>query len=258
MFGLFSRNNKNICPIDPGMRLWVENAFLWLATQFGHENIANKQMLFPTPEYFPVNFDGSQQSLNDTAAIVARQMEIDIKEINLETFHQGILEFNGGFGHRLWTQIDPSSEQKNAAGLYFEKNEEGRYDVFIEKNTLGNPGSMIAILAHEFSHIKLLGEKRLDVNDEYLTDLTPVVFGLGIFNANASFTEIKTFDIYGHNTLGYLKQREWGYALALYAYFRGEEDTEWIKYLTPNLRTDFKKSLDFMYANQDKIFMEEE
>jgi len=257
MFGLFSRNNKNICPIDPDMRLWMESAFLWLATQFGHEYVANKQMLLPTPEYFPVNFDGSQQSLNDTAAIVARQMEIDINEVNLEIFQQGVQEFSGGIGNRLWTQIDPDSEVKNASGLYFDKNEDGKYDVFVEKNNLGNPESMIAVLAHEFSHIKLLGEKRLDLNDEYITDLTPAVFGLGIFNANASFAEIKTFDIYGHNTLGYLKQREWGYALALYSYFKAEENPEWIKYLTPNLRSDFHKSMDFMYANQDRIFMED-
>jgi len=54
-----------------------------------------------------------------------------------------------------------------------------------------------------------------------------------------------------------LKQREWGYALALYAYFREEGNSEWIKYLTPNIKSDFIKSMDFINDNKDKVFLEE-
>lgn len=257
MFGLFSKKNNNECPIDPETRLWMENAFLWLATQFGHDNIASKPMLLPTPEHFPIRYDGSKESLLRTAEIIAKQMEIDIAEINLDTYEQNIQEFSGDFGHRIWTEVDKDSDEKMAAGLYFDKNEQGKYDILIEKKNLSDPENMAATIAHEFSHIKLLGEKRLDFNDEKLTDLTPVVFGLGIFNANSAFKEHKSFDSYGHNSIGYLKQREWGYALALYAYFRQEELSDWIKYLTPNIKSDFKKSMDFINANKDKIFEEE-
>lgn len=235
----------------------MENSFLWLATQFGHDNIATKPMLLPTPEHFPVQYDGSRDSLTKTAAIVARQMEIDFDEIVLDIYEQNIQEFSGDFGHRIWTEVDKDSEEKLSAGLYFGKNEEGRYEVFIEKKNLSDPENLVATLAHEFSHIKLLGENRLEENDEEVTDLTPVVFGLGIFNANSAFKEHKSFDGYGHNSIGYLKQREWGYALALYAYFREEENPDWVKFLTPNLRSDFKKSMDFINANPDRIFIEE-
>jgi len=47
-----------------------------------------------------------------------------------------------------------------------------------------------------------------------------------------------------------------GYALALYAYFRKDSVSDWIKYLTLNIRSDFKKSMDFINANKDRIFME--
>jgi hypothetical protein len=77
MFGLFSSKQNHECPIDPDMRLWMENAFLWLATQFGQDNIATKQTLLPTPEHFPIRYDGSIHSLIKTAEIVARQMEIE-------------------------------------------------------------------------------------------------------------------------------------------------------------------------------------
>jgi len=140
--------------------------------------------------------------------------------------------------------------------LYFGRNEQGKYEILIEKKNLTNPENLVATLAHEFAHIKILGEKRLEINDEPLTDLTPVVFGLGIFNANSSFREHKSFDSYGHNSIGYLQQREWGYALALYAFFRQEENPGWIKFLTPNIKSDFKKSMDFIHANIDKVFIE--
>jgi hypothetical protein len=257
MFGLFNKNKTNECPIDNEMRLWMENSFLWLATQFGHDNIATKPMLHPTPEHFPITYDGSKESMLKTAEIIARQMEIDFTEVNLDIFEQNIQEISGDFGHRIWTEVDKDSDEKLAAGLYFDKNEQGKYDIFIEKKNLKDPENLVATLAHEFSHIKILGEERLDFNDEQLTDLTPVIFGLGIFNANSAHKEWKSFDSYGHNSAGYLKQREWGYALALYVYFRKEENPDWLKYLTANIKSDVKRSLDFIYANTDKVFIEE-
>ena len=112
----------------------------------------------------------------------------------------------------------------------------------------------MATLAHEFSHIKLLGERRIAENDEMLTDLSTVVFGLGIFNANSCFKQFKLFNAWGHNSIGYMKQQEWGYALALYAYFREEENPEWVKYINANIKSDFKKSQAYILSNSDKVF----
>src|SRR5687768_13384268 len=257
MFGLFSKKQNNKCPIDPEMRLWMENAFLWLAGQFGQDKIAAKPMLLPTPEHFSIKYDGSRESLTKTAEIVASQMEIDINEVSLDIYEQNIQEFSGGLGHRIWTEVDKDSDEKLSAGLYFDKNEQGKYDIFIEKKNMTDPENLVATLAHEFAHIKLLGEKRLDVNDESLTDLTPVVFGLGIFNANSSFRFHQGYDGWGHNSIGYFKQQEWGYALALYAYYRETKSPEWIKYLTKNIQSDYKKSEAYIYANQDKVFIGE-
>ena len=97
---------------------------------------------------------------------------------------------------------------KASAGLFLDKNESGNYEIFVERKNLSDPENLVATLAHEFAHIKLLGEKRLAFNDEFSTDLTTVVFGLGVFNANASFKEHKSYDSYRHNSIGYLMQKE--------------------------------------------------
>ena len=62
---------------------------------------------------------------------------------------------------------------------------------------------------------------------------------------------------WGHNSVGYLKQQEWGYALALYAYYREEKSPEWVRHLSKNIHSDYKKSEAYIYANQDKVFIEE-
>jgi hypothetical protein len=256
MFRLFS-NNSNKCPVDQDMRLWMENTFLWLATQFGQETILSKKVLLPTPQDFPIRYDGSHSSLIRTAEIVAKQMDINLDEVNLQVYDENIKTFEGGMGHKVFTEVDKDSNVKLSAGLYFGRNKEDMYDIFIEQKNLLNPEGLVATIAHEFSHIKILGEKRLDFNDEDLTDLTPVIFGLGIFNANSSFKFYQGYDGWGHKTIGYLKQREWGYALALYAFYREEKSPSWVKYLTKNIQSDFKKSEAFIYDNQDKVFMEE-
>jgi hypothetical protein len=255
MFGLFSKKQPE-CPIDTNTRLWMEQAFVWLVQEFGQNNIRSKPMLFPTPEHFPIAYDGSKASFEQTAHIIARQMEIDLNTINLDVYNESIQELQSDYGFRMFTAADETSKEQLTSGLYFGKNEAGKFDVFVEQKNLKDPEKLVATIAHEFAHIKLLGEKRVAFNDESLTDLTTVIFGIGVFNANCAFREIKNFDSWGHNTLGYLKQREWGYALALYGYFRQENNPAWINYLTPNIKSDFKKSITFISANTDKIFRE--
>lgn len=102
-------------------------------------------------------------------------------------------------------------------------------------------------------YIYCIGEGRLKENDEYLTDLVTVFFGLGIFNANASFKYFSNQDSWGYHKQGYLMQQEWGYGLALYAYIRNETDPAWISFLTPNIKSNFKKSISYLLENTDKV-----
>jgi hypothetical protein len=113
---------------------------------------------------------------------------------------------------------------------------------------------MIATLAHEIAHIKLLGENRMEENDETITDLTTIFFGLGIFNANAAFQTFNDSKSYGWSRSGYLTQMEWGYALSLFAYIRKEQQPQWADYLCKNVKADFKQGQNFISANEDIIF----
>src|SRR5258708_16168780 len=97
-----------------------------------------------------------------------------------------------------------------------------------------NVEGLIATIAHELAHIKLLGEERMSKNNEPLTDLTTIIFGLGIFGANSAATFQTGKFSWSHGRQGYLSQMDWGYALGVFAHIRGENFTDWSKYLTLN------------------------
>ena len=122
------------------------------------------------------------------------------------------------------------------------RQDDGKFHLWLEKSSLTRPELLVAALAYKIAHIKLWGEGRTDRDNGFLADLAITVFRLGVFNANESYKEYKGYDGWGYTSGGYLRQREWGYALALFAQLREEKDPAWAKHLTPNIRSDFSKS----------------
>lgn len=250
MSGFFKK--KNVCPISEDDRKWMENSFLWLMTKFGLEKIRNLNILLPTFEQFPITLK-SELDIRKVADIVANQMDIDCKCIELGFYSEGNAYFGGDLGHNLMPSFINGSSY--SAGRYLGKNSHGKFIIQIELSQLNNIERLVATLAHEFSHIKILGYELLSFNDEQLTDLVTVFFGLGIFNANSAFRFFSSFNSWSYYSQGYLTQQEWGYALALFSYIRQDRDHSWGKYLTANIRSDLRESLNFIYSNEDKVLI---
>ncbi len=252
MFNFFKKS-KNICPIDEETRIWMENALIWLIKQFGEDRITKEGMILPTQDFFPLKFDGSKQIALQILNIVSTKMNIDPNKILLEFYNEQLLEIKSDTGFSLFTQ--QYEDGKYSSGLYGGEDTTGKFLIALETSQLSEPEKLIATLAHELAHIKILGEGRLKENDEYLTDLTTVFFGFGIFNANASFKFYSGYDKWSYSKQGYLTQQEWGYALALYSYIRYEETPAWLQYITPNIQSDFKKSYSYIKDNTDKVLV---
>jgi len=253
MSKLFKRNN-NDASVNEETREWLEEYFLWLINTFGKENIKKRKVLTPDFKDFPIQYNGQKQSAIDTLEIVASQLELNPDEISLHIYKEGQQEIDTGspFGHRLFLQNVKG--QKYSAGVYLGKQESEKYLVGLEEKKLNDPIAMVATIAHALCHIKLLGEQRTEINNEYLTDLTTIVFGLGIFNANEAFKTVAGFDFWGWRRSGYLTQQQWGYALALFSYLREEENPEWINFLSVNVKGAFKKSLNFIQHNSEELY----
>ena len=253
MFGLFKNKKRVECPVKEDIRQWIDRSMLWLMHSFGESNVKSRKVLTPHHTDFPIKYDGRHQTAIDTMKIVATQMELNSDDIHLDIYVEGQTEIDtgGAFGNRIF--IQQVEGEKYSGGLYWGKQEDNKYHVGIEEKKLKEPPEMVATLAHEFSHIKLLGEGRIEKNNEPLTDLTTGIFGLGIFNANAAFQTKRSLTSWGWSKLGYLSQMEWGYALALFAYLRGEQTPKWVEFLSTNVKADFLQSEKFILANEDII-----
>src|SRR5690606_24171520 len=106
-------------------------------------------------------------------------------KIDLHYFSDKPLELAEGI---VTTQSQGGSgfQNKNKLGTYSEKGR-NKYSIGIEVSLLKDPTSLIATIAHELSHLTLLGEGRLQENDEELTDLNTIALGFGTFTANSIF-----------------------------------------------------------------------
>jgi hypothetical protein len=238
MFGFFRKKKIIKAPIPEESQKWMIDAFKWLLVEFGKEKIISRSTLCPTEQDFPYKFVQSEKDAFALLPIIAGQMEIDPSKIELSFYDQSLMEFTAGSGGRLFSQQD--SKTQYSSGTFRKK--ANKFQIELEISQFKDTENLIATLAHELSHVKLLGEKRIQKNDELLTDLTTVIYGLGIFCANASFKFYTGFDSWGYNKQGYLSQQEWGFALALLSYLKGEHMPAWIDHLSPNIKSDYINS----------------
>ena len=229
---------KDACPVEEDTRIWIEQSFKTLLNIFGQENTQTRVVLVPEKLHFPVRYDGSERSAMETLRIVATQMDVPADKITLDFYDDHLRQITAG----------------SPGGLYWGKGENDNFEISLVRTKLDEPENMVATLAHEIAHIKLLGENRMAENDEPITDLTTIFFGLGVFNANAAFQTFADAKYFGWSQSGYLTQMEWGYALALFAWIRQEAQPGWADHLCKNVKADFMQGQNFIAANEDLIF----
>lgn len=251
MFNFLNRNKKFV-PLNKELRGYFENNFLWLMQTYPQPPIEDRRILLPIKRDFPFQWDKTEEDCAyEALGIICENMQIDPAKVTLDFFSNGPTEIDMGTSV-IFMQADPDSMQ--AGGLYHGEQLDGSFQISLEQSLLESPNSLIATLAHELAHVKLLGEKKIEENDEMLTDFATVFFGLGIFNANTAFQFYNQTDRWGYRNAGYLNIDEWAYALALSAFVRNEDNPEWGAYLTKTIKGDFEKCLRYMIENEDQVF----
>jgi hypothetical protein len=235
-------------PLTEERRSSIDDAFLYLQELLGKTLLFDKPVIVPGSALFPAAIHDLSE-ITPLAHTIARIMDIDPESIELEFFEEGVREFNPETGDMFYY------EHKDYAGLYHGKNERGKYVVSVSDDIHKEMERLIATIAHEFSHIKLLGEDRMkdEDNSEELTDMVPLFYGLAIFNANSSFLFDKHHKGWSHSRLGYLGQADWGYLFALYLHVRGEEKPKWFSHLNRTIARDCERAMEFIQDNPDKI-----
>lgn len=234
MFGWF----KPRCPLDTAWKTWTERRMLWLADRLGVDRLLDAQVVEPTEEFFPDLYDADRASARKCLDRVCGYMGVDPARVTLE--------------------VVADDDMPGAAGLYEQR---ARSNICVAESQLASPDKLLATLAHELAHEVLLGGKLLthDVADhEQVTDLLPVFLGVGILGANATITDTSGYEggwsWWSVSRQGYLSSIQLGYALALFAFMRGEVWPEWAGHLRPDAAETLGAGVRYLSRTGDSLF----
>lgn len=225
------------CPCDPAAKAWVEERLEWLAEEFEDSAFTGRRIVLPTPELFPDPYDGSKKAVRKLLNRVCGYMDVVPDLV--------ALKFMADAG-KIWLVNDAGYDLPGVAGTYQEG--EQKFIIHIDKSGLDDPMELVGTMAHELAHVRLLGEGRIMnevFNNELLTDLTVVHFGLGIFLANIPRHWESQYSKWPETDLlkpEYMTSPMFGWALAHLAWFRGEERPEWARYLNGGARSNSHSS----------------
>jgi hypothetical protein len=226
------------CPVRPEEQTWIERELDWFVAQFGSDRL-HGPVVEPTDDYFPGAYQGNRHDVVAVLHKISAHMGVDDSRLQLVYSED---EAEADDDHGLAGVVPLQTRWSGAAGHYTVR--DGRSVVTIRDGLGAAPTALVATIAHELGHVLLLGDGRISPereDGEPLTDLLTVFFGLGIFNANAAFDYQQQRVGMRHarwstSRLGYLTEPMFGYALARYAWLRGEPHPTWEKYLDTNPR----------------------
>ncbi len=239
------------CPVEPDRKLWLESGLNWLGGQFGAQRMLQRPIVLPTPEFFPDPYDGSREAATAIFDHVCQYMEVDRSHVVLDWF----------VNERDTIPQHLQSGRTDGAGGYYYNAGLGFIVIAIDEKQLRDPLSLIAVMAHELGHVHLLGDKRISAecpDHEPLTDLLTVLYGLGIFSANAVLTENHWSDGqyagWSVGRQGYLDGPDYGYAMAILSRAHGEAKPAWASHLRLDVRSVYKRGLRFLCATEQSPF----
>jgi hypothetical protein len=243
---------KAECPVRDEERLWIEESLDWFVSEFGTD-VLKRTVVQPDASWFPSDYSGSEDDVRALFGKVCDRLDVPVARVRLD--------LEPDEPDELLEHLPMFHTQSAGATAHWQRRD-GVTVVALDMKLAQRPVAVVATLAHELGHERLLGEHRIDPDrrdGEPLTDLFTVFFGFGIFNANAAFDfrpnlgpsgvgRLTSVNSYRTQRLGYLTEAMYGYALARYAWLRGETKPDWAHHLDTNPREWMKQGLRYLAA----------
>ncbi|MGI5208719.1 hypothetical protein ACQEU6_45025 [Spirillospora sp. CA-108201] len=240
------------CPVGVAHQAWIEASIAWFLQEFGRDPVT-RPIVLARPDLRSASYTGTPAQIDDVVAWTCELMGIDRSELIVELFDREGEDPAAGGGRRT-------------VGHYHV--EDGRAVIGLDVTEASDAAYLIAVIAHELCHVRLLGEERITHerrDHERLTDLLTVYFGFGVFSTNAALRfggATRGFSVQplgdldertlnaarndGYSRLGYLTEPEFGYAMACYAWLRGETEPPWAGHLDPGPRAFLRQGLAYL------------
>ena len=241
---LFANWFRPRCPVDPVVRRWIDDKLGWLGRQFPVPP-DDRRTVLPTAEWFPDRYDQSDAAVRTLVDRVCGYMAVDPDTIAVRLFDDPV--------RTLWLIDDENrAVPTGAAGTYHR--EDARFVVRLERGQAAEPMHLVGTVAHELAHARLMGEGRAtgdEFDNELLTDLAVVHFGLGLFLANVPRhwpSQTRTWPGTDVPRPRYMTTAMYGYALAARSLGVGDVRPKWRRALVPGARAELDAAVRFLRA----------
>lgn len=242
-------------PLQPDDEAWQLDCWEWLLLHFGGiDKLRSTILVLPSREFFtPLTSTGHNFAL-EVFAQVASFFDLDLEGIRLIAQEPSVDP-----------HVGPHYAVKNAPvsplGTYSAT--DGVSTVTYDPRLCEKPSSLIATLAHELCHAKLLRVDDPPPGDwemeEFATDLAVTFFGFGVFNCNNAST-FKAFSDASTGSQGwqfegggYLSPAERAFALALFLALTGRRESDVLDYLDSGPSAYFQKAHKYVASNSSLV-----
>jgi hypothetical protein len=259
--------SKPTCPVDVATKDWVERHLCWLTSKLGEDRVRYTDVVLPTEVYFPHPYDAEPKSVLRLLRGVCRFMEVDQHVVRFKTYK----------AHQL---------SRLARRQHVAAKDTAHHYIWFEETLLDDYYAMIGAFARELALVRMrisdwrapeygdgttcwldpnwneCFQPRTNQQDDklvQLADLLTVLLGMGVFTANTVLLE-ENWRLAGVTAgwraryMGSISMETYGYALALFAWYRGEMEPLWSRHLRGTAALTFKKGLDYLLKTSDSQF----
>jgi len=251
--GLFGRKHF----LDPEDEAWHLEAWRWMLKHFGGlARLEHSPVVLANAEFFPATEAQGEARAEHIFARVKHHAQMDDWPCALIAQPEsGPLRVGEIASLRRISSGPPLGT--------FAVEKGGGVTISYDPGKINEPATLVATLAHELAHYQLatVREEFPGGHDmhEFATDLMTVYLGFGLFGANGAFNFRQFGDTFSHgwqtSGAGYLRERDWVFALAVFLTLRGEETAVLRPHLKPHLYSDLKTAAKHLARNPDLLAM---
>jgi hypothetical protein len=239
--------------LDRDLEPWCLDTWAWFMRNLGGiERLKTTALATPSRDFFPPSDATGDARAEHIFECVKRAMRMETWPCVLEPYDRR--ESNARVGEYWFLNGG------NAPNGTFRYDEIGAVLISYARDLLNDPAHLVGTLAHELCHFRL---SRIDEPSpggpeahELETDLAVAFMGFGVFGANRAFSFQQHQDAFGQGWRsqrnGYLSERTWAFALALFLSLKGQPDAakSWLK---PGIAGDVAKALKYLDRNPEML-----
>ncbi|MEA1785715.1 hypothetical protein U1E44_06410 [Arenibacter sp. GZD96] len=188
----------------------INNYFHQLQLAFPEFETHEKKIFEPSETDFPFSWKDPLKAADNVLKVLARHIGLDAERFDL-MFYEQYPEEDVEDPNSVYLKF--RNDKKSTLQDY--QNSVKKYCINIDAFVFAYADWVIAAIAHEICHLKLLEKGIFDVGDEKLIDVATVYFGFGKLTALASANKGKSLEPHAHKRFGSLCDEEWSFALAV-------------------------------------------